>query len=356
MPGLAPCLACLLLYPKYGPRATLPRSWFYIKEEIVDLLNLIVGNAAGTVKTVEDVRKLEASAVTRITVGSITKEPREGNSGDTYYFDTHSHASLNSIGMRNPGLEWYHAGGKLRRMTEIAHDAGKKLWASVAGFSVEEYVQLAETCFLCGVDGVELNLGCPNVHDGGVSKPIFSYHPESVQDLLEQMEGNFLGAGHEIGVKISPVPSKREKDKNEENILAPLVHAINSASIITEVVAVNTLPKQTMRKSDGGPALSYMPLDGTELMHAGGLAGAPLKAHGLRVVGELLSHHPKAESALYSSIRVIGASGIFSGTDAKEYLDLGAAGFELGTAYYNHENPAVFSVILNELVGLYEPA
>ncbi|ORT94849.1 dihydroorotate dehydrogenase, partial [Frankia casuarinae] len=42
-------------------------------------------NAAGTCKTAEDVETFARSAVSMIVVGSITREPRSGNSGNVYW-------------------------------------------------------------------------------------------------------------------------------------------------------------------------------------------------------------------------------------------------------------------------------
>lgn len=301
----------------------------------MDLEKLAISNAAGTAKTVEDVRRLARSAATRITVGSITAKPRSGNTGETYYFNDRTNTSLNSIGLRNEGLEWYHAAGKLNLMRQIAQESGKELWASVAGFSPPEFVELAEICFLCGVDGVELNLGCPNVHDAGVSKPIFSYRPALVEEVLNSME-IFAAGNKKIGVKLSPVP---------DSTLKELAMVISASRIVTEVVAVNTLPEQELTKEDGSPALSYVPQGANEMRHKGGLAGAPLLQEGVRVVQTLKEHlvfgHP-----------IIGVGGIFSGEDAKKYIDAGASGFEVGTAYYNHEDESIFSDIAVELAQL----
>src|SRR3569623_1041926 len=265
----------------------------------MDLSKLIVGNAAGTVKTVDDVRKLEKSAVTRSTVGSITKEPREGNSGETYYFDEVAQTSVNSIGLKNPGIEWYHAAGKLNLMRQIAQDNGKELWASVAGFSTTEFGELAETCFLCGVDGGELNLGCPNIHDGGTSHEIFSLNPELSAEILMDIEARFAMQGKQIGIKISPAPNKE---------LAKLAHAITGFSALTEVNATNTFPKQRLLKPDGTEGLNFIP-PGGKVMHEGGMSGAGLKKHSLRAVKIM-------RAAFLHGTRIVAPGGIFTGTAA----------------------------------------
>ncbi len=314
----------------------------------MDLQKLIIGNAAGTVKTIEDVQKLCNSAVTRITVGSITKQKREGNRGETYYFDPATNTSINSIGLRNEGIEWYHLAGKLRRMVQLAHAAGKELWASVVGSSPEEFVELADTCFGCGVDGVELNFGCPNVHDGDKTKPVLSYDPASCQVILDHMDAAFTMGHKQISMKISPVPNDIARD---------LFACANTSQTITEVPLCNTEPNQELKKPDGSPALAYYPQGGQKLMHVGGRAGAPLKQEVLRLL-------PVACETLFPSMRIMVVGGIFSGADVVDYEKAARNsprgrsidGFQVGTAYYDSEDPAVFTNIATELVQLLEPA
>lgn len=314
--------------------------------------NLGVGNAAGTVRTIEQVRKLARSAVTRITVGSITKHAREGNmpipGGHIYYFDDKTGASVNALGIPNVGIEAF--GNMLDEMVSLAHAAdNKELWVSVAGFSPEEFVELATACFAHGVDGVELNLGCPNIHDGGVSKPIFSYNAEMVCEVLEYMDAAFVGQGRRIGVKISPVPG---------DILVDLVHAVNRSMVVTDVIAVNTIPDQELKDKAGASALAYMPPGGDTVKKTGGLAGTPLRAEGLRVVRELRSHSEKAKATLIRSTKLWVVGGIASGADLMEYfretdeID----GFEVGTAYYENEDVAIFFEILVEFINSLQPA
>src|SRR3989344_3127833 len=110
-------------------------------------------NAAGTCKLLEDVQRLSRSATSAIMVGSITKEERTGNEGDVYWAD--SIHSINSLGLPNRGAAYYAA--HLPSMVRVAHDEGKPLFVSVAGFSPEEYAHLTEVALKGGADLVELN-------------------------------------------------------------------------------------------------------------------------------------------------------------------------------------------------------
>lgn len=302
---------------------------------MIDLSRIVVGNAAGTVKTMEDVLTMcRSGAANRITVGSITMEPRDGNAGEVYYYDERTRTSINALGIPGIGLERY--GEALTYMVSAAHNNGKELWVSVAGFSPNDFSQLTLSCISCGVDGIELNLGCPNIHDKGERKPIFSYSPDLTANVLGVLWGPW--STRKLGIKISPVP---------DDTLPDLARVIVESGIVTEIVAVNTLPNQTMEKEDGSQALNFIPPGGSEKIHVGGLAGAPLFPEMLRVVRKL-------RELLPSQIRVIAVGGIFSGADALEPLQLGAAGFECATAYLTHgtPNPRVFSDIVGELAEL----
>lgn len=299
------------------------------------LENLVVGNAAGTAKHMPEVEKLTRSGVTRITVGSITKEEREGNSGSTYHYDEESGASVNAIGLKNPGMARYQK--ILPQMVKMAHNADKQLWASVAGFAIIDFGTLVHECMFAGVDGVELNLGCPNVHDGGTQKPIFSYDPALSEKVLQHVRAliEYDGRHCNIAVKISPVP---------DEVILPLANAITRSGIVTEVVAVNTLPNKRLFLPDGRSVLAFKAPGSDEVKDTGGLAGTPLLEEGLRVVRGMREHLP-------NYIKVIGCGGISKGKHLREYLDEGANGFECATAYLE-QGPRVFSDIMEKCFTL----
>ena len=73
---------------------------------------------------------------------------------------------LNSVGLQNPGA-YAVASEELPRLAELF---GKKVVANVSGFSVDEYVRCAEIFDNCAQVGlIEINVSCPNVHNGGMS-------------------------------------------------------------------------------------------------------------------------------------------------------------------------------------------
>src|SRR4051812_14987200 len=108
---------------------------------MLKLDSLLVTNAAGMVKTLDEARALLTSAVTRITVGSITLEPRLGNIGETYYYSPSRRTAWNSRGLPNPGVEATLAW--LKDFRQECNDADKELAVSIAGFSPPECGKLA---------------------------------------------------------------------------------------------------------------------------------------------------------------------------------------------------------------------
>ena len=71
---------------------------------------------------------------------------------------------LNSIGLQNPGVEYF-AQNDLPWLRQF----DTKIIVNACGSSVEEYVELCRILNDLDIDGVELNLSCPNVKGGGMA-------------------------------------------------------------------------------------------------------------------------------------------------------------------------------------------
>jgi dihydroorotate dehydrogenase (fumarate) len=305
--------------------------------------DLIISNAAGIVKTLEHVEMMCRSVATRIVVGSITKEPRTGNAGNTYYYDEKTKASVNALGMDNYGIKKYRE--ILPTMEQMARDSGKELWVSIAGFSSKEFAELTEACVECGMRFLKLNLGCPNIHDEGKTKPIFSYVPHSTAQVLAAVRDTLGRKANnvQIAAKISPVP---------DEILEELSFEIARSGIVTEVVACNTLPNQSLKREDGSEGLNFVAPGDTEKKHAGGGGGSLVHKESLRVVEKL------TYGWLPAHIRTVFAGGIHSGKTLARCLEEDIAGFECATSLWGSLgklNPRVLSDIIEEYVGLPEP-
>lgn len=290
----------------------------------------IMNGAGWGCKTLEEVQLLAATPVSAIVVGSITMEPRSGNPGNVYWADPMGRFSLNSLGLPNRGWPYYEE--LLQRMRLVAHDAKKPLVVSIACFSPEEYATLAGLVANQDVDMIELNLGCPNVWGQDGQKPIASYEPRIVENILALVREEIRRSRFPqitVAAKISPLPP---------SILNEVAAVIAETGIVDVVTATNTLPNGFMWNG-AKPAIEA----GGGLA---GIAGASLKPLAMGVVKQLCDLLP-------DRIDIIAVGGIECGQDALDYLRIGpkVKAVQVVTAHAN-QGPKVFNRILTEFVGL----
>jgi dihydroorotate dehydrogenase (fumarate) len=286
-----------------------------------------VMNAAGTCKSLDDVQELARSAAAAIVVGSITVAARTGNSGATYHAG--DGFSLNALGLPNRGLAYYVE--QLPAMARAAHDAGKPLILSVAGFSVDDYARSAAAAAPTGVDLLELNLACPNVWDGGTQKRIACFDEGQTAAILAAVDAALRDAPTRVpyGVKISPF-SDPEALAGLASVLASAVAAGGGPRY---VCASNTFPNGLAFDDAGRPVI------GVELA---GLAGPALRPVALGQVRQL-------RRLLPASVEIVGAGGVTTGRDVADFLRAGAAAVQVATAFWNRDgDPAVFGAIAAE--------
>ena len=73
---------------------------------------------------------------------------------------------INSVGLQNPGIDVL-VDEKVPALRKIYH---KTVIANISGFSVEEYSRNCAKADACeGIDIIEVNVSCPNVHNGGMA-------------------------------------------------------------------------------------------------------------------------------------------------------------------------------------------
>lgn len=273
-----------------------------------ELSHPAVMNAGGMCKTADDVKELAESTVDAIIVGSITVDPRDGNEGNVFYTDDDDTFSLNSIGLKNPGMKWYRP--HLPEMARIAHDAGKLFIINVAGFTPQEYAELTEAALEGGADTVEQNWGCPNVWYRGAQKPITSYDPELVMETLTRTEDR-LGDTINIIGKVSPM---------EPFLLGRLAALVTGFRSVKAITAVNTFPNAMSYDENGNPRITP----------GGGFAGFAGPAYLPIAVGQVRQWR----NALPDRIAIIGVGGIYDGAGMRQHFLAGAAAVQIGTLCY----------------------
>ena len=214
---------------------------------------------------------------------------------------------LNCVGLQNPGIESF-----------IEHDLPWLLTKDVAiianffGTSIDSYCAAAEAFAPTGVHMLEMNISCPNVHDGGVA---FGVKPEGVYEITKAVKAH---SKQPLIVKLSPNVADIT-----ENALAAQEAGADAISLI------NTLT---------GIAIDVHKRKMILANNTGGLSGPAVKPVALRMVWQC---------AKKVSIPIIGLGGIMTGEDAAEFMLCGAQAVQVGTA--NFTDPYAMPRIAKEL-------
>ncbi len=112
-----------------------------------------------------------------ISIKGTTKEARFGN--PTPRIAECTAGLINSIGLQNPGIDAV-IETEIPKLRQVYH---KPIIANISGFSIEEYVHCCEKMNdVKDVQIIEVNISCPNVHNGGMS---FGTQPQNAQAVVE---------------------------------------------------------------------------------------------------------------------------------------------------------------------------
>ena len=241
-----------------------------------------------------------------------TQAPRFGN--PTPRIAETPSGMLNAVGLQNPGVEQVIA-QELPRLRRVFH---KPVMANVSGFSVDEY---AHTCALLDreeqVGWLEVNISCPNVHNGGMS---FGATPEAAAKVTRAVKA----------VTTKPVYMKLSPNVAD---IAAIARACEEAGA-DGLCLINTLLGMRLDLKSRRPLLA----NGT-----GGLSGPAVFPVAVRMVYQVYE-------AVH--IPVIGMGGVSSAEDVIEMMLAGAAAVEVGAA--NLVNPFACRDIIRDLPRVME--
>lgn len=237
-------------------------------------------------------------------VKGTTLHPREGN--DYPRMAETAGGMLNCVGLQNKGADYF-AQHIYPQLTGFR----SHVIVNVSGNSPQDYAECARRMAqLERIPAIELNISCPNVHDGGMAFGVSCDGAASVVKAVREAYPRILI------VKLSP---------NVTNI-ADIARAVeaegaDAVSLINTLMGMSVdIERRTSRLSIG----------------TGGLSGPCVKPVALRMV------HQVAQAV---KIPVVGLGGIMNARDAIEFMMCGATAIQIGTA--NFIDPAVTMKVID---------
>ena len=216
---------------------------------------------------------------------------------------------INSVGLQNPGVDAVIA----HELPELRKIFRKPIIANISGFSIEEYVECCQKLDKEEqVAILEVNISCPNVHNGGMA---FGTSPESAAAVTKAVKAVTTKP---VFIKLSP---------NVTDIVA-IAKACEEAGA-DGITLINTMLGMRIDIARRKPVIANK---------MGGFSGAAIFPIAVRMVYQV-AHAVK--------IPVIGCGGVSSAEDVVEMMMAGATGVQVGAE--NLRNPYACKEIIEEL-------
>ena len=221
---------------------------------------------------------------------------------------------LNAVGLQNPGVK-HVVEHELPEMKKYFH---KKVIANVSGFSIEEY---AKTCEILDreeqVGILEVNISCPNVHNGGMA---FGTDAKNALEVTRAVKK----------VTTKPVYIKLSPNVTDITSIAKAVEDGGADGISL----INTLLGMRINLKNRKPVLANK---------TGGFSGSAILPIALRMVYQV-----------YEAVKIplIGMGGITTAEDVIEMMLAGATAVQVGAA--NLVNPYACKEIIEDLPRVME--
>jgi dihydroorotate dehydrogenase (fumarate) len=255
-------------------------------------------NASGIKDTTfEELEAIAKSNSSAITMKSCTVKPREGNP-EPRCAETPL-GLIQSMGWPNSGYKKY-----LEFVSLLKEKYDKPIIASIAGFSIEDYVEITSAFQNSTADLLEVSLSCPNLEN----HPQVGYNFKETRKLLSQISN--LGS-KPLGLKLPPYLDSIHQEEIAKIIKEygiSFITCINSAGNSLIINPETETPVIVARKGFGGLSGDYI---------------KPMALGNVRGFYELLK----------DEVAIFGVGGIKSGVDAFEFLLAGADAVQIGTTF-----------------------
>ena len=206
---------------------------------------------------------------------------------------------LNSVGLQNPGIEAW-----LEDELPALLGTGARVVASVWGFTVEAYEKAAAALAEAppGVEAVEVNLSCPNLHGSGGRRTMFAHSPQATAAAVDAT----AGCRRPRWAKLSPNVTDLVEIAD-----AALSAGAEALTLVNTVMGLAIDPRTRRPRLGAG---------------GGGLSGPAIRPVAVRAVHEVSTAIPGAA--------VVGVGGVAAGEHAVEMLLAGASAVQVGTATF----------------------
>lgn len=241
-----------------------------------------------------------------------TREPRFGN--PTPRIAEASSGVLNAVGLQNPGIDKV-ISEELPRLRSVFR---KPIVANISGFSVDEYAYSCERIDKEEqVEIIEVNISCPNVHNGGMS---FGTTTEGAAEVTKAVKS----VTHKpVYMKLSP---------NVTDIAAIAEACVEAGA--DGISLINTLLGMRIDLKKRQPVIKNT---------TGGLSGPAVFPVALRMVWQVYER---------VNVPIIGLGGVSSAEDVIEMMLAGATAVEVGAA--NLKDPFACKKIIEDLPNVME--
>jgi dihydroorotate dehydrogenase (NAD+) catalytic subunit len=213
---------------------------------------------------------------------------------------------LNAIGLENVGID-----GFIEDKLPFLETLCPPTIANIYGKTIEEYALLAERIeSLAAVKGLEVNISCPNVKEGGVA---FGSDPKIAHEVV-----------------------KAVRDKTSKHLMVKLSPNVTDIALMARVAEDAGADAISLINTITGMAVDLTTRRSKLANVTGGLSGPAIKPVALRMVWQV---------AQAVNIPIVGVGGIMDATDALEFMMVGATAVQVGTA--NFINPGSTMVIID---------
>ncbi|MBW2478272.1 MAG: dihydroorotate dehydrogenase [Deltaproteobacteria bacterium] len=236
---------------------------------------------------------LDLEQIGAIVTKGLSLKPKAGN--PTPRISETISGMLNAIGLQNVGVEAF-----IKHKLPFLRTVKTPVIVNFFGNTLEEYGQVAgQLSDIPEIAGVELNISCPNVKQGGI---VFGTDPRSAHEVVSLVRKTLHKP---LIVKLTP-------NVTDITVVARAVEEAGADAIS----CINTITGMAIDIHTRRPRLAN---------RTGGLSGPAIRPIAVRMVHQVVQA---------TSLPVIGVGGIVRAMDALEFLIAGAKAVQVGTANF----------------------